>query len=95
MISDGCPYANGKVLVKGVGEHLLPTAQVWGLWRPGSPVPAPDAGNRHVDLFCHLDPRQASVPELKHLLCRGGMCGGPPRRMVTPALWSCPLTVLQ
>jgi hypothetical protein len=28
MISDGCPNANGKVLIKGVGEDLLPTAQV-------------------------------------------------------------------
>jgi hypothetical protein len=27
MISDGCTNANGKVLVKCVGEHLLPTAQ--------------------------------------------------------------------
>jgi hypothetical protein len=35
MISDGCPYGNGKVLVKGVGEHLLPTAQSWRLCRPG------------------------------------------------------------
>jgi hypothetical protein len=26
MISDCCPYANGKVLIEGVGEHLLPTA---------------------------------------------------------------------
>jgi len=26
MISDGCPNANGKVLVKCVGENLLPTA---------------------------------------------------------------------
>jgi hypothetical protein len=26
MISDGSPYANCKVLVQGVGEHLLPTA---------------------------------------------------------------------
>jgi hypothetical protein len=31
MISNGCPDANGKVLVKGVGEHLLPTAQRWRL----------------------------------------------------------------
>jgi hypothetical protein len=31
MISNGCPYANGKVLIEGVGEHLLPTAQAWGL----------------------------------------------------------------
>jgi hypothetical protein len=25
MISDGCTYANRKVLIKGVGENLLPT----------------------------------------------------------------------
>jgi hypothetical protein len=29
MISDGCPDANSEVLVKGVGENLLPTAQAW------------------------------------------------------------------
>jgi hypothetical protein len=29
MISHGSSYANGKVLVKGVGENLLPTAQAW------------------------------------------------------------------
>jgi hypothetical protein len=27
MIGDGCPDTNRKVLVKRVGEHLLPTAQ--------------------------------------------------------------------
>ena len=27
MISDGCPYANRKVLVKCIGENLLPTPQ--------------------------------------------------------------------
>jgi hypothetical protein len=27
MISDGRSYANREVLVKRVGEHLLPTAQ--------------------------------------------------------------------
>jgi hypothetical protein len=26
MISDGCTYANCMVLIKGVGENLLPTA---------------------------------------------------------------------
>jgi hypothetical protein len=29
MISDGCADANGKVLVKGVGQKLLLTAQPW------------------------------------------------------------------
>jgi hypothetical protein len=32
MMNDGCPDANGKVLIKGVGKHLLPTAQPLGLW---------------------------------------------------------------
>jgi hypothetical protein len=27
MISDRCPDANRKALIKSVGEHLLPTAQ--------------------------------------------------------------------
>jgi hypothetical protein len=26
MVSDGCPYANRKLLIKRVGEYLLPTA---------------------------------------------------------------------
>ena len=30
MISDGCTDANCEVLVKCVGENLLPTAQAWG-----------------------------------------------------------------
>jgi hypothetical protein len=40
MINNGCSDANRKVLVKGLGEHLLPTAQVWGLWRPAFQVAA-------------------------------------------------------
>jgi hypothetical protein len=44
VISDGCPYANRKVLIKGVGENLLPSAQSRRrLWWPGLPVAAPDA----------------------------------------------------
>jgi hypothetical protein len=31
MINDGSTDTNSKVLVKGVGENLLPTAQAWGL----------------------------------------------------------------
>jgi hypothetical protein len=27
MISDGRPYANRKILIKGIGKHLLPTSQ--------------------------------------------------------------------
>jgi hypothetical protein len=30
MINDGCSDANRQVLIKGVGEHLLPTAQARG-----------------------------------------------------------------
>jgi hypothetical protein len=75
MISDGCTDPNGKVLIERVGEHLLPAAQASGLWRPGLPVVAPGAGNRHIDLFGHLIPGQASVAQLQDLLCRGGMSG--------------------
>jgi hypothetical protein len=32
MISDSRTNPDREVLVKGVGEHLLPTAQLWGLW---------------------------------------------------------------
>ena len=75
MISDGCPYANGKVLVKRVGENLLPTAQARGTRRPCPAVAAPGTGNCHIDLLCHLIPGQALVTELKDLLRRRGMCG--------------------
>ena len=75
MISDGRPDANRKVLVKCVGENLLPTAQAWGLGRPGPPVAAPGAGNRHTDLFCYLWPGQALVTKLQDLLCGRGMSG--------------------
>jgi hypothetical protein len=51
MISDGCTYTNCKVLIKGVGENLLPPAQSWGLWRPRPPVAAPGTGDRHIDLL--------------------------------------------
>jgi hypothetical protein len=73
MISDGCPYANRKVLVQRVGKHLLPTAQAWRLGWPGLPVAAPGTGNRHIDLTCYLIPGQASVAQLQDLLCGGGM----------------------
>ena len=75
MISDGSPYAYGKILIKGVNQNLLPTAQAGGLWRPGSPVAAPGAGNGHIDLFCHLSPGQAQVTKLRDLLRGCGMCG--------------------
>jgi len=38
MISDRGSDANRKVPVKFIGEHLLPTAQTWRLWRPSPPV---------------------------------------------------------
>jgi hypothetical protein len=50
MISDGCSDANGGVLIKRVGQHLLPPPQAWGLWWPGPSVAAPRTGNRHIDL---------------------------------------------
>ena len=75
MISDGCPDANRKVLVKGVGENLLPTAQAWGLRRQGPPVAAPGTGNSHADLLCYLRPGQALVAKLKDLL-RGSRMSG-------------------
>ena len=64
--------SNRQVLVKGVGENLLPTAQAWGLWPPGPPVATPGPGNRHIDLFGHLIPRQALFTKLHDLLCRAG-----------------------
>jgi hypothetical protein len=73
MISDGCPDANRTVLVKSVGEDLLPTAQPLGLRRPRLPVAAPCTGNRHIDLFSHLIPGQALVTELQDLLGGGGV----------------------
>ena len=75
MISDRRSDANRKVLVKCVGENLLPTAQAWGLWRPGPPVAAPGAGDRHIDLLCYLWPGQALVTQLKDLL-RGSRMSG-------------------
>jgi hypothetical protein len=73
MISDGCADADRKMLIKGVGQNLLPTARRWRLWRPGPPVAAPCTGDRHIDLFGHLSPGQASVAQLQDLLCGGGM----------------------
>ena len=73
MISDSRPDANRKVLIKGVREHLLPTAQAWRLWRAGPAVPAPGTGNRHIDLFCYLWPGQALVTKLHDLLRRGSL----------------------
>jgi hypothetical protein len=75
MISDGRTNANGKVLVKGVDQNLLPTAQAWRRWRPCLPVATPGTGNSHIDLFGHLTPRQALIMQFHDLLCGCRMCG--------------------
>ena len=59
-------------------ENRLPTAP-WRLGGPRPPVAAPDAGNRHPDLFCYLIPGQALVATLKDLLCGGGTGGRSPQ----------------
>jgi hypothetical protein len=74
MISDRGPDANRKVLIKCLGENLLPTAQTWRFGWPGPPVAAPGTGNRHADLFCYFIPGQALVANLKDLLRGGTMC---------------------
>jgi len=79
MISDGCSYANRKILVECVSEHLLPSAQARGLWPLGPPVAAPGAGDRHTDLLCDLNPGQALITQLKDPLSGGGMSRRPAR----------------
>jgi hypothetical protein len=73
MIGDGRSDTDGKVLVKGVGENLLPTTRALGFRRLRPPVAAPSTGNSHTDLFRDLIPAQALVTEFHDLLCRGGM----------------------
>ncbi len=51
MISDGCTDPDREVLIKGVGEYLLPMAQASGLAWTGPPVAAPGTGNGHIDLW--------------------------------------------
>jgi hypothetical protein len=75
MINHCRSNANRKVLVKGVGEHLLPTAQVLWLWWPVPALTAPGTGNRHIDLFCYLIPGQTLITEVQDLLGGGGMSG--------------------
>jgi hypothetical protein len=75
MISDGCSYANGKVVVKHIGENLLPSAQSGRPGRPGPSVATPGTRNRHIDLPGHLIPGQASVTQLPDLLGRGRVSG--------------------
>jgi len=79
MISDGCTYANRKVLIKSLSENLLPPAQAWRLCWPRPPVAAPDTGNRHIDLFCYLIPGETLVAQLNDLFRGGGMGGRSPR----------------
>jgi hypothetical protein len=73
MISDSRSNANREVLVKCVGENLLPTTQAWDLSPPGPPVAAPRTGNGHGDLLCYLWPGQALVTKLQDVLCGGWM----------------------
>jgi hypothetical protein len=77
MISDGRSDANGEVLVKCVGEHLLPTAQTVGLRRPRLPVATPGTGASHTYLFCDLGPAQVLVTKLQDFLGGGGMSSRP------------------
>jgi hypothetical protein len=79
MISDRRADADRKVLVKGLGENLLPTTQAWRPRRPGPPVAAPGTGHSHTNLLCYLGPGQTPVTEIQDLLCRRGMCGRTPR----------------
>ena len=76
-ISDRCGNANGKVLVKCVGENLLPTARPLGHWRLGPPVAAPGR-TRHTDMLCHLIPGQALMTQLQDQLGGCGIWGEPP-----------------
>jgi hypothetical protein len=75
MINDGCSDANRQVVVKGDGEHLLPTAQAWTLGWPCPPIAAPGTGDSHIDPFCHLIPGQTLITEVQDLLGGGGMSG--------------------
>src|SRR5215207_9163837 len=61
MISNRRSDANCEVLVKCIGENLLPSAQSGGHCRPGPSVAAPGTGHCQADLFCHLSPGQTMV----------------------------------
>jgi hypothetical protein len=86
MISDGCAYANGEVLIKGVGEHLLPTAQSCAVWWLSLTVAAPGTRASHAYVFCDLRPGQASVTQLQDLIGGGGMSGSAARQGETGTL---------
>ena len=75
MINDGCSYTNSKILIKGVGENLLPTAHARRLRRPGLSVAAPCTRASHDHLFCHLTPGQALITKLQDLLGGRRMSG--------------------
>jgi hypothetical protein len=60
-----------KVLVKRLGENLLPSAQARRLWWPGSPVATPCPGNSHVNPLCHFSPGQTLVTQVEDLLGGG------------------------
>jgi hypothetical protein len=77
MINDGRPDTNRTVLIKCVGENLLPTAQTWRLWRSFPPVAAPGTRASHAYLFCDLGPAQVLVTKLQDFLGGGGMSSRP------------------
>ena len=85
MIADGSPYANSKVPVQRVGEHLLPTAEPRGLWRPGLPVATPHTET--VMPTCSATSFQVSPWSRSSTICSvDAECArGPERRIVTPA----------
>jgi hypothetical protein len=94
MISDGRPDTDREVLVERVGQHPLPPAQAWGLWRPAlrSRLHAPERViSTRSATSVQLKPRSRSSA----ICCvDAGCAGGPPRRMATPAPRSCSLTVV-
>jgi hypothetical protein len=85
MISDGCTYANRKVLIKCVGENLLPTAHAWFggrafRWRLQTP--------ETVISTCRATSFQVTPLSRSSRICwvEAGRAGGPPRRILMPAL---------
>jgi len=61
MISNSCSYANRKILIKTVGQYLLPTGPSA---TASAAVPLGSGsctGSRHVDPFGHLIPGQPLV----------------------------------
>ena len=74
MISDSCLYANGKVLIKRVGENLLPTAQARALWRLSPAIAAPGTETVMSICFGNLVPGETVVAKFQDLL-GGGLAG--------------------